>query len=283
MNIIEAAENGNLEELKKLIKSGADVNAKNEYGNTALIYAAWNGHTDCLSALIVAGADVNAKNNDGYTALTLAARDGQTDCVAVLISAGADVNAKNDDGNTALILAACMGHTECVNALLKSGADINAKDIDYGTALSWAAWYGYKDCVALLKQAQRDLDAKNLGHTSTPSVPIYEQEADNELKELDKSAQVPEVKQSDFSQSLTKTLEEIGTMLLSKNASYGNAALEPIRIFSKADSVEQLKVRIDDKLSRLQRGSDIGEDTVKDLTGYLILFLMARGKNENHN
>lgn len=109
----------------------------------------------------------------------------------------------------------------------------------------------------------------------------YKINVKEELEDLDKSAQVPEIKQSDFSQSLTKTLEEIGTMLLSKNASYGNAALEPLRIFSKADSMEQLKVRIDDKLSRLQRGSDIGEDTVKDLTGYLILFLMARAKNEN--
>ncbi len=215
MTIFEAAQSGDLEELKKLIKDGADVNAKNNYGWTALIYAAGNGHKDCVAALIAAGADVNAKN-------------------------------------------------------------------DYGnTALMWASGYGHKECVELLEQAQRDLDAKNLGHTSTPSVPISEQEADNELKELDKSAQVPEVKQSDFSKALTKTLEEIGTMLLSKNASYGNAALEPLRIFSKADSVEQLKVRIDDKLSRLQRGSDIGEDTVKDLTGYLILFLMARAKNEN--
>ena len=108
----------------------------------------------------------------------------------------------------------------------------------------------------------------------------YKINVKEELEELDKSAQVPEVKQSDFSKALTKTLEEIGTMLLSKNASYGNAALEPLRIFSKANSMEQLKVRIDDKLSRLQRGSEIGEDTVKDLTGYLILFLMARANND---
>lgn len=153
-----------------------------------------------------------------------------------------------------IIEAAANGKLEELKKLISDGADVNAKNNNGWTALILAAWNGHKDCVKLLEQAQRDLEAKK--------------------------AQVPEVKQSDFSQALTKTLEELGTMLLSKNASYGNAALDPLRIFSKADSVEQLKVRIDDKLSRLQRGSDIGEDTVKDLTGYLILFLMARAKND---
>ena len=212
-----------------------------------------------------------------------AAVNGNLEKLNELIKDGAYIDGRDFHNNTALMMAAFKGHTKCVEALIKAGADITAKDIDGWTALMSADNEGHKDCVALLEQAQLDLDAKNLGHTSTPNNPEIEQEADNELKDLDKSAQVPEVKQSDFSKALTKTLEEIGTMLLSKNASYGNAALEPLRIFSKADSVEQLKVRIDDKLSRLQRGSDIGEDTVKDLTGYLILFLMARGKNENHN
>lgn len=209
-----------------------------------------------------------------------AAVNGNLEKLNELIKDGADIDVKDFHNNTALICAAFHGHTDCVEALLKAGADVNTKD-DYGwTALIAADNEGHKDCVALLEQAQLDLDAKNLGHTLPPSVSISEQEADKELEDLDKSAQVPEVKQSDFSKALTKTLEEIGTMLLSKNASYGNAALEPLRIFSKADNIEQLKVRIDDKLSRLQRGSDIGEDTVKDLTGYLILFLMARAKND---
>jgi len=47
---------------------------------------------------------------------------------------------------------------------------------------------------------------------------------------------------------------EVERLLLAKNAAYGNSALQPVRIFSKADAVEQLRVRIDDKLSRLARG-----------------------------
>jgi hypothetical protein len=66
-------------------------------------------------------------------------------------------------------------------------------------------------------------------------------------------------------------------MLLDKNANYGDSALNPIRIFSKADTTEQIKVRIDDKLNRLMQGNDIletDEDVVKDLIGYLVLLLI---------
>ena len=65
-------------------------------------------------------------------------------------------------------------------------------------------------------------------------------------------------------------------MLLAKNRAYGNSALEPVRVFSRASSVEQLLVRIDDKLSRLARGSAVGEDVEQDLLGYLILLRVAR-------
>jgi hypothetical protein len=65
---------------------------------------------------------------------------------------------------------------------------------------------------------------------------------------------------------------EIEAMLLAKNAAYGDSALDPVRIFSKADAVEQIRVRIDDKLSRLMRGDGSGdEDAVGDLLGYLVL------------
>jgi hypothetical protein len=65
-------------------------------------------------------------------------------------------------------------------------------------------------------------------------------------------------------------------MLHEKQRAYGNSALDPIRIFSKADPVEALLVRLDDKLSRLARGSAAGEDVELDLLGYLILLRVAR-------
>jgi hypothetical protein len=80
---------------------------------------------------------------------------------------------------------------------------------------------------------------------------------------------------------IVKVLEEIKELLISKNRAYGDSALEPVRVFSKAENVEQLYVRIDDKLSRVKRGHEYpGEDTIFDLIGYLVLLLVAKEKNE---
>lgn len=86
-------------------------------------------------------------------------------------------------------------------------------------------------------------------------------------------------KTSDFEKKVRATLDAVVEMLVEKNEAYGNSALEPVRVFSKADAAEQLRVRIDDKLSRLIKGHEFGtEDTVKDLIGYLVLLLMAEDK-----
>lgn len=70
--------------------------------------------------------------------------------------------------------------------------------------------------------------------------------------------------------------DEIIEMLVAKNRAYGDSALNPVRIFSKATPVEQILVRLDDKLSRLARGSAAGEDVELDLIGYLVLLQIAR-------
>lgn len=72
-------------------------------------------------------------------------------------------------------------------------------------------------------------------------------------------------------QLIIEECKVVAQMLVGKNKSYGNSAIDPIRIFSKADPIEQLNVRIDDKLSRIYRGTEDNEDTVLDLIGYLIL------------
>jgi hypothetical protein len=71
--------------------------------------------------------------------------------------------------------------------------------------------------------------------------------------------------------------DEIKELLLSKNRKYGDSALSPVRIFSKSDSLEQIRVRMDDKLSRLRNAqTDEDEDVIADLTGYLVLYQVAK-------
>lgn len=84
---------------------------------------------------------------------------------------------------------------------------------------------------------------------------------------------------NDTQAKIVQTCDDIKELLLSKNRQYGDSALNPVRIMSKSDPVEQLKVRIDDKLSRLARGDDSMEsddEILNDLIGYFILLKVAR-------
>ena len=81
----------------------------------------------------------------------------------------------------------------------------------------------------------------------------------------------------DASFGIARQCDTIKEMLLEKNRKYGNSALEPKRIFSRASPLEQINVRIDDKLSRLMSAqSDEDEDVDLDLIGYLILRRVAK-------
>ena len=76
---------------------------------------------------------------------------------------------------------------------------------------------------------------------------------------------------TEVQQHIRQICSELGNFLIEKNRSYGNSAIEPSRIFSKASPREQILVRIDDKLSRIAKGNDFGEDVITDLLGYLVL------------
>ena len=87
-------------------------------------------------------------------------------------------------------------------------------------------------------------------------------------------------KEEAFAEKVTKITSDIANLLIDKNKKYGNSALEPKRIFSKADSTEQIKVRIDDKLSRItNQNLEDDEDVINDLIGYLVLLKISQNTN----
>jgi len=87
-----------------------------------------------------------------------------------------------------------------------------------------------------------------------------------------------------FIRELNLVLAAVSEMLYEKNRKYGNSALEPKRIFSRASATEQIKVRIDDKLSRLAAAeTDEDEDVVMDLLGYLVLLRIAQTRKSKEN
>ncbi|MGB3999906.1 MAG: hypothetical protein WBM23_08425 [Desulfomonilia bacterium] len=76
--------------------------------------------------------------------------------------------------------------------------------------------------------------------------------------------------------------QNLAEMLKAKNRQYGNSFVDPVRIFSRVSPEEGLRIRIDDKLSRIARGDAAGEDTILDLIGYLIL-LRVLGREQDKN
>ena len=83
---------------------------------------------------------------------------------------------------------------------------------------------------------------------------------------------------------ISTVCDDIKELLIHKNRKYGNSALKPCRVFSKASAVEQLLVRIDDKLNRIMKGAGLlanDEDVVNDLIGYLVLLKIGMN-DEKH-
>ncbi|GAX86287.1 hypothetical protein CEUSTIGMA_g13699.t1 [Chlamydomonas eustigma] len=163
--LLAAAKAGNLIEVKDLLDKGADKEAKDKNGSTALHGAAENGHKDVVALLIEKGADKEAKNDSGLTALHWAALNGHKDVVALLIEKGANKEADAlsffGNGCTALHGAAANGRKDVVALLIEKGANMEAKDKDEQTALHGAARYGSKDVVALLIEKGADKEAKD--------------------------------------------------------------------------------------------------------------------------
>jgi len=92
---------------------------------------------------------------------------------------------------------------------------------------------------------------------------------------------VNDTKKSPLEDEIRGECNDLADFLVDKNRKYGNSALQPVRIFSQSDVLEQLRVRIDDKLSRIQSAQlDDDEDVINDLIGYFILYRIAK-KNDN--
>ena len=154
-----AAQGGHEAVAQLLLQHSADVAAARNDGATALMYAALGGHEAVAQLLLQHGADVAAASNNGFTALMLAAQGGHEAVAQLLLQHGADVAAASNDGWTALMFAAKGGHVAVAQLLLQHGADVAAAQDDGDTALMWAAENGHEAVAQLLLQHSADVAA----------------------------------------------------------------------------------------------------------------------------
>jgi ankyrin repeat protein len=126
-----AVYNGDVVEVRRLLKAGADVSAANDYGATPMTLAAEVANTDILKLLLEVGANVDSPNAEGQTALMAVARTGNLEAARLLLDRGATVDARERwGGQTALMWASARRHPEIMRLLVSRGADVNARSID---------------------------------------------------------------------------------------------------------------------------------------------------------
>lgn len=127
----EAARDGKMEVIDRLLKGKADVNAIDEERRTALVFAVQSGRDELVKILLAAGADANKGHANGMTALMLAAHENHVDMVGTLLAAGANANViAGDSWKTALMIAACPRRNPIIKKLLEAKAHnfLNGKD-----------------------------------------------------------------------------------------------------------------------------------------------------------
>jgi hypothetical protein len=142
-----AARQGDLPSLRSGLQQGADPNAKDSLGHTALFDAVAGGQIEAARALLNAGAKASVVAADGRTPLIEAAAQGRLDIAQLLVQSGADLNTAQRGSGTALQTAERNGHNDVAAFLLQSGAPSSGKSV--GDTVCVRPWKGDGYCGAV--------------------------------------------------------------------------------------------------------------------------------------
>lgn len=193
--LMAAARGGNAATLPVILARKPDLEARAENGFTALIYAAEGntGTPEVIDMLAKAGADLDARDKDGSTALMIGSRLKHAARVERLVELGADVSAVNNRGETALMYACASGDPESALALLNGGADPNRSTATGLTPLMLAVQFGEPICIRLLISRGADVNARSvegwtpllLARSTSSAEPVIDAGADLEASTVE--------------------------------------------------------------------------------------------------
>ncbi len=275
--LIAAASTGELDVLRLLLDSGADVNGQDAQGSSPLSAACFGGHRDAVDLLLEHKADVNLADKSGATALMAATQGGYRDLAECLLKNGAAVDARTKirivyhtryglpenwipPGTSALSLSVIGRTVDATRLLLDHGADVDIRDQPGWTPLMWASYLGAAEIARLLVQSGADVRAKSVlqedGVFSPGTTPLMLASARGHLE-------------------VVELLLESGSDVCAADA-YGNTAL--IYAGSAGMGIEQPKS--DDRLEiaklLLSAGANINHPNQK---GRTVLFMAVLGNN----
>jgi ankyrin repeat protein len=151
------------EEVRRLLREGADLSYRHTDGSSWLHMVATTGNTDILRILLETGIPIDQRNNALETPLIVATSHNKPEIVRMLLENGADVNAKRENGSTALLFACVLGKEELVQLLIERGADVNITNNNLDTPLMVATDGGFdRICEMLIRYgADTRLGRKN--------------------------------------------------------------------------------------------------------------------------
>jgi len=171
--LIDAAKNVDREAVRSLLKQGANVNATQADGTTALHWASYRDDLESADLLIRSGANVNARNDLGATPLWAACQNGSESMVGRLLTAGANPNAALLLGETPVMVAGRSGSPAVVELLAAKGANVNARAARGQTALMWAVAQKHPEVVKVLIANGADIHARSDSWTEVMAVPPH--------------------------------------------------------------------------------------------------------------
>jgi ankyrin repeat protein len=248
LNLFESLKSADINQISKLIKSGADINAKNSDGQTLLISSIIQEENEITKLLILNKADVNIarRSKNGYinSPLSIVAYMGEDSLLKILLEAGANPNPEN--GALPLWMASKNGCLGCVKLLLESGAHVDDQcPFEGGTALFMASQNGFLSIVDVLIESGADV---NTIHSKNKSSPLFIAAQEGYLE-------------------IVQLLIKSGSTIDSKVIKTGTT---PLLIATSSQHKEIVKILVDE-------GANINED---DYSGQTALFKSAGIGNE---